>query len=123
MKRLQNASSLGIFKLKKNDFVEVNDKDLETPSDLEPYSGIVDVNIEDREALEEAFVKKISLHVAANLQAVRTGSLEDVRAVCNCTGKCSNDNRCSCFKINKKCTSHCHNKGKAAKAKLICTNR
>ncbi len=85
--------------------------------DLEPYSGIVDVD------LEELDVQKISLHTAANLQAVRTGSLEDVRAVCNCTGKCSNDKRCTCFKNGKKCTSHCQNKGKAAKSKLICTHR
>ena len=85
-------------------------------SDLEPYSGLVSVNIND------LYSKMIALHTAANLQAVRTGSVEEVNAVCNCTGKCSDDKRCSCFKINKKCTSHCHNKGKAAKTKRICTN-
>jgi hypothetical protein len=44
-------------------------------SDLEPYSGLVSVNIND------LYSKMIALHTAANLQAVRTGCVEEVNAV------------------------------------------
>ncbi len=88
--------------------------------ELEPYSGIISVVHEDLD------IKKISLHEAANLQAARTGSLEEINAVCNCTNKCYNDKRCSCFKIGKKCTSHCHIKkvrGNATPSKIVCCNK
>jgi hypothetical protein len=90
-------------------------------SDLEPYSGVISV---DLEAPTES-IKIISLHEAAKLQSARTGSVEQINAICNCMGTCSNDKRCSCFKIGKKCTSHCHNKqNKNGKknAKFNCCN-
>ena len=48
--------------------------------------------------------KKVSLTEAAR----RTGSVEMVNAVCNCNSKCLEDKRCKCWKLGKKCTSHCH---------------
>ena len=51
---------------------------------------------------------KISMTSAAKLQSARTGSVEEVNTICNCKGLCKGDNRCKCFKLGKKCTSHCH---------------
>jgi len=78
-------------------------------SDLEPYVGVVDVNINDLN------VKMISLREAAMLQAARTTSTEVINAICNCQGMCINDGRCKCHKLGKKCTSHCHTKKKGVK--------
>lgn len=89
----------------------LNDKYLE--SALEPYSGLVDVALED---FEKNF-KTISLREASSLQSCNTGSLETVKRKCNCGMFCKGDNRCNCFKNGVKCTSHCHSKkgGKTCK--------
>ena len=83
--------------------------------DLEPYAGVLNVEISDYET------KKVSLTEAARLQGCRTGSVEMVNAVCNCNVE---DKRCKCWKLRKKCTSHCHFKlvtGKNKK-KGVCKN-
>jgi len=72
-------------------------------SDLEPFSGLVNVELEDIDTY-----KKISLKEAAQLQSAKTGSLINVKAVCNCQGICKSDGRCKCWKAGQPCTSHCH---------------
>jgi len=87
--------------------------------DLEPLvGGVVD-------AVKEDYLKRmISMTEAARLQAACTGSLEAVKAMCNCNSGCQQDRRCTCFKAGLKCTSHCHGKlvtGKN-KAKIVKKN-
>ena len=77
-------------------------KDAYRVEDLEPYVGLVNVDPADYNK------NVVSLREAAQLQARRTSSIEVVNAVCNCNGKCLDDGRCKCFKVGKKCTSHCH---------------
>ena len=86
--------------------------------DLEPYiGGLVKVKLDDLGR------EKISLNEAAKLQGARTGSLEEVLAMCQCTGKCHDDNRCSCWRRKFKCTSHCHNSVANRKKKCNCLNK
>jgi hypothetical protein len=84
-------------------------KDIYRSTRLEPFSGIVEVNLEDS--------REISLNEAAKLQNASTGSLETVNVICNCGTKCKDDGRCKCAKANKLCTSHCHTK---MKGKPVC---
>ena len=67
-------------------------------SDLEPYSGQVDVEFE---GYEKKF-KILSLREAAALQSASSGLIEEINAICNCVTLCKNDNRCKCFKLGKK---------------------
>ena len=60
-------------------------------------------------------IQLCSLKTAAGVQNARTGSVEIVNSICNCQGLCKSDNRRKCFKIGKKCTSHCHLKTKLKK--------
>ena len=79
----------------------LNDKYCE--SDLEPYSGLVDVHLNDYENT----YKPISLTTASSIQSSNTGSKENVITKCNCGTICKGDNLCKCFKRGQKCTSHC----------------
>ena len=92
-------------------------KDWYRASDLEPYTGgIVDVNLEDYQK------KTIGMTEASKLQSAATGSLEKIKAMCQCSTACYEDNRCSCYKDGLKCTSHCHGKlitGKIKKTKVV----
>ena len=81
-------------------------------SDLESFSGLVNVDLLD---YENGKYTQISLKSAAGVQNARTGSTELVNTICNCQGLCKSDNRCKCFKIGKKFTSHCHLKTKLKK--------
>ena len=74
--------------------------------DLDPYSGVVAVNLDDYSSK----YKYIGLREAATLFSKNTLGNDQgiVSSICNCNGKCMNDKRCSCFKANKLCTSHCH---------------
>ena len=64
-------------------------------SDLEPYVGVVDVNLAD-------FNKKmITLREAAMLQAARTTSAEVVNAICNCQGMFVNGGRVNAVNLAK----------------------
>ena len=85
------------------------------PSDLEPYSGVVNVNLDNY----EDNYSKLSLTEAARLQGLSTGLVEAVVKTCNCTGVCKSDGRCSCWSNGEKCGSHCHLKlkGKPKKCK------
>ena len=85
-------------------------------SDLEPYCGIVNVEYDDYEKKYAT----ISLTAAAEVHSARLGSVELVNTICNCNGICKTDNRCKCFKIGKKCISHCH--AKSAKGNKNCKN-
>ena len=85
-------------------------------SDLEPFSGIVGVDIKNYESSKE-----ISLREAALLQGSNTGSIEKANVTCNCIGVCFEDGRCKCWKLRTKCTSHCHLKMKPKTAKKQCT--
>jgi hypothetical protein len=92
-------------------------KDKYRACDLEPYSGLINnVNIENIEK-----TNTLSLTEAARLQGVQTGQQESIVKVCNCTGVCKGDGRCSCWSFNGgKCGSHCHlkmPKGKNKKCK------
>ncbi len=78
-------------------------------SDLEPYAGVVDVELENY--LEK--YKSISLTEAARLQGLSTGLDKAVVKTCNCNGLCKNDGRCSCWSSGEKCGSHCHLKQKS----------
>ena len=85
--------------------------------DLESYSGIIEnVNINNLEK-----TSTLSLTEAAKLQGFQTGQIESIVKVCNCTGVCKGDGRCSCWSNNGgKCGSHCHLKmprGKVKKCK------
>ena len=93
----------------------LNDKYQE--GNLEPFSGLVDVNLEEY----EKNYNPISLTSAASLQSSNTGSKENVITKCNCGTLCKGDNRCKCFKLGQKCTSHCHLKMAKGKKK-ICKN-
>jgi hypothetical protein len=62
-------------------------------------------------------MKKISLRQAANLAANREQDAVAKEVICDCNGPCL-DNRCKCFKANKKCSSHCHIKT----TKKLCEN-
>jgi len=64
-------------------------------SDLEPFSGIVQVNLENY----ENSYKEISLREAAQLQGANRGSVEKANVTCNCVGVCYNDGRCKWKKI------------------------
>ena len=81
-------------------------------SDLEAFSGIVNVDLIE---YKNGKYTEISLKTAAGVQNARTGSVEIVNSICNCQGLCKSDNRRKCFKIGKKCTSHCHLKTKLKK--------
>ena len=91
--------------------------------DLEPLvGGVIKASVEDYNS------RMVSMTEAAKLQAACTGSLEAVKAMCNCNTGCQQDNRCTCFKLKLKCTSHCHAKlvtGKSNQkvAKKKCLNR
>ena len=73
-------------------------------SDLEKFSGVVNVSLEK---YEEKF-KGISLTEAAKLFGLSTGAVNIVVKTCKCKGVCKNDKRCSCWGNNQKCGSHCH---------------
>ena len=90
-------------------------------SDLESYSGVLDVNLEDFEIMYDEY-PRIGLTECAKLASAAKGSVEDVRAVCNCAGICKGDNRCSCFKKGLKCTSHCHDPKKMKNKAKVCKN-
>ena len=81
--------------------------------DLEPYCGLVNVQIDDYATR----YKKISLRKAAAL-SVNRGELAEIITSCNCNNVCTDDNRCKCFKAKVKCSSHCHGKSKIR----CCTN-
>ena len=55
-------------------------------SDLEPFSGIVQVVLDNY----ENSYKEISLREAAQLQGANTGSVEKANVTCNCVGVCFN---------------------------------
>ena len=61
--------------------------------DLEPYYGIVNVQIENYESR----YKKISLREAAD-SYVNRGETVEIVTSCNCNGVCTDDNRCKCHK-------------------------
>ena len=86
---------------------------------LEPFSGIIDVVVEDEKgnSVYEKNYTSISLTEAAKLQNASTGSLEVVNKICNCGTVCFKDGRCKCFNAKQLCTSHCHVK---MKGKPIC---
>ena len=81
-------------------------------SDLEAFSGIVNVDLIE---YENGKYTEISLNTAAGIQNARTRSVEIVNSICNGQGLCKSDNRCKCFKIGKKCTSPFHLKTKLKK--------
>lgn len=89
---------------------------------LEPFSGLVEVVIENEEgeSVWEKNFKTISLSEAAKLQNASTGSVETVNVICNCGTVCYDDGRCKCSKLKLLCTSHCH--GKMKGKPLCCKN-
>jgi hypothetical protein len=89
---------------------------------LEPFSGIIDVEVEDEQgnSIYENKYKTISLTEAAKLQNAGTGSLEVVNVICNCGTVCYGDGRCKCYKAKQLCTSHCH--GKMKGKPMCCKN-
>ena len=91
-------------------------KDQYRAGDLEKLCGLVNVNYENYEKL----YKVIALSTAAGIVAGRKENLaKEINVTCNCNGPFAGDGRCSCFKLNKNCTSHCHKK---SKGKLTCKN-
>ena len=76
--------------------------------------------------MDEGFdtnVVKLNLHTAALALSTRDKTHDKANGKCNCAGICKGDNRCSCFKESRKCTSHCHAKQAKANAKICCKNK
>lgn len=72
-------------------------------SDLELYYGDIEIS-------DEVKSKKVSLRSVSKLFNNHPIKQKDIsKTHCKCKGKCFEDNRCVCFKNNKKCTSHCEN--------------
>lgn len=79
--------------------------------DLESYCG--DIGFDYKK-----ITNKISLRSAAQAFNQRSKDKSETSVSCQCNGKCK-DNRCNCFKRDKKCNTHCHLKSVAN----ICCNQ
>ena len=68
--------------------------------DLELYTGHIDFDYKQID-------NTTSLTTACKESANRQIDLRVLQVKCNCKSQCT-DKRCSCFKNNVKCNSHCH---------------